>query len=301
MKMFVFGITALAMAGAFAASPVQTKISADKPWQSGGAAWSIDYPGKGWPGVSASFAVKGGTFYKVTFESRADEPKQRFVLKVPNNSFPFEATKDFTPCTLFFYANDDAPEAKVRIYFNPAPGPTKAQLRNLKVEALSEAELSENLFPNGDFEADADPRGAFGRGWQNPEFYGEVVPSPNFLYGAKSLALLPPQQGEKATLYSIWLPAIPARTIELKFWAKADSPQGLNSWLDFQQDGQEKHLYDLRQNKLTAEWQEFTQTFTVPTEAEHSTLRTHTMRLLFQHLNAPGNIYIDNIEYRILK
>lgn len=301
MKRFVYGMLTLAMTGAFAASPVTAKISPDKEWKSDAAApgsWSIDYPGKGWPGINATFPAKAGAFYRVTFEARADEPKQRFVLKVPDHHFEFEATKDFTPCAFYFYANADA-EQTARVYFNPNPGPAKAQIRNFKVESLSEGDLAENLFPNGDFEADIDPRGAFGRGWQNPEFYAEIVPSPNFLYGTKSLALLPPQ-GEKATLYSIYLPAIPKRKIELKFWAKADSPQVLNSWLDFQQHGQTKHLYDRRQNKLTTEWQEFTQTYEVPSIEEHPTLRTHTVRLLFLRLNAPGNIYIDNIEYRIL-
>lgn len=303
MKQFVYGIAILGMTGAFAATPVETQVSMNGDWKADAAVpgtYSINYSGREWPGVSASFPVKGGTFYKVTFEGRADEPKQKFILTVPDNVFEFEAANDFTPCTLYFYANEDAPAKRARVYLNPEPGATKAQIRNFKVETISGEDLAENLFPNGDFEAGVNPRGVFVRGWQNPEFCGEVVSSPNFLCGAKSLALRP-SQGKNIALYSIRLPAIPKRKIELKFWAKADSPQALSTSLDFWQQGQKKHLYDSRKNKLTAEWKEYTHSFEVPAEEEYPTLRTRTMRIVFQRDNVPGNIYLDNIEYRILK
>ena len=207
----------------------------------------------------------------------------------------WRAGADYAPFNLYFCTN--ALE-NPKIFFNINPGPAgDIAVRNLKLDEV--ANLGDNLLPNGDFEN--------GNGFRpylaKFEKCMSIVPSPSFFSGTKSLKLTK-SANEGAEVRSIaWLPAVPGKTIVVKFWAKSENgtiPGYM--YLDFGRGGHKKHLYKPYNFNIEPEWKEIVLEYAVPTDTDTWTALKDGLCRLHIGLSKTaeaGAAFIDGVEYSI--
>ena len=123
--------------------------------------------------------------------------------------------------------------------------------------------------------------------------------------GEKSLLLESPE-GKYTSVISGYMPAIPGKEIEVKFYAKSDEPAKVSVTLNWWMKGT-KHLYRTFQFKTEKDWKEYTLKYKVPEDSETypallRNLMTH-FRIGAQALAKGGSakVYLDDISYTILK
>lgn len=164
--------------------------------------------------------------------------------------------------------------------------------------ALLPLPAGENILKNGTFET---PDNEFRAYDKKQASQVEIVRSPGFFCGEKSLKLTK-SAGESMGIISGDLPALPGKTIEVRFWAKADRPAPVCSILDFWRPNQNRHLYKKFLFKLETEWKEFSFTYMVPFDTTaYTALKDGKVKLRFDMVKSPEavTVYLDSIEYRI--
>lgn len=269
-----------AAVAAFAAQPVETKITHEGVWKNAEGVYTQNYPGHDYDSLVFRFPVESDGFYKLSGEFCGTDP----VLVCGLVQVPEKEYLPFTHYQFFRKGNGE-----FRIYQNPGPKNT-LKFRNLKVERLEEADLKKNLVPDGEFESGAwKPFWREGR-WGDQESVNVAAPS-DFLQGKNSLKMGEPAKGKVNALVSRHMPARSNQTVVMTLWAKADTPQPLRLNLDFERQSG-KHLYQLKTVALTPEWKEYTFEFKTP-ELENKRIQLHLQRESF-----PGDVWIDHVEFR---
>ena len=269
-----------AAVAAFAAQPVETKITHEGVWKNAEGVYTQNYPGHDYDSLLFRFPVESDGFYKLRGEFCGTDPVLVCgLVQVPE--------KEFLPFTHYQFFRKG--NGEFRIYQNPGPKNT-LKFRNLKVERLEEADLKKNLIPDGEFES-----GAWKPFWQKGRWGDQeavnVSAASDFLQGKNSLKMGEPAKGKVNALVSRHMPARSNQTVVMTLWAKADTPQPLRLNLDFEQQFG-KHLYQLKTVALTPEWKEYTFEFKTP-ELENKRIQLHLQRESF-----PGDVWIDHVEFR---
>ena len=136
---------------------------------------------------------------------------------------------------------------------------------------------------------------------------GEIVPSPDFFAGEKSLELAFGNPSVENKLATHYLPMIPGKKMQLKFWAKSTGKHKLtvimNTIPRIGSVHKGKHLFLTKPFTLDEEWKEYTLTF-VPGENYDAVpdLKCHLLKLqFFTPEKESGKIWLDNVDYRILE
>ena len=270
----------------------------------------IDYDGrKAWPHLKlkTAEALKPNTLYRITFEAKSSAQKDAFCGFLPviqgkkqYNYNIFIPTADFKKYTCYFFSGE-TPKGTPSIYFGPTSA-FKLEVKNIKLDEMTDDLLyGKNLLAWGDFEEDNTFRP------NSPKMSDriKVVDSANFMSGEKSLLLESPE-GKYTSVISGYMPAIPGKEIEVKFYAKSDEPAKVSVTLNWWMKGT-KHLYRTFQFKTEKDWKEYTLKYKVPEDSETypallRNLMTH-FRIGAQALAKGGSakVYLDDISYTILK
>ena len=271
---------------------------------------AIDYDGrKAWPRLrlKTAEALKPNTLYRITFEAKSTAPEMFFagfnsVIKDKKQYLftRFFPTADFQKYTCYFNSGETSKEMP-SIYFNPAPA-FKMEVKNIKLDEMTDDLLyGKNLLVCGDFEEGS----SFQQTGKKVTELVKLVDSANFMSGEKSLMLDCPE-GKAVAVTSGFIPTIPGKEIEVKFFAKSEEAAKIRVTLDWWMKDT-KHLYRTFQFKTEKEWKEFPLKFQVPEDVEkHPALLRKlmtSMRITGQSLSKEGSakIYLDDISYTIIK
>lgn len=304
MKHLIFTASFAVLA---ALSATDITVKPNPPWKaSAPGEFSIDFDGgKGWRSLELKpVSIKPDTYYKLSFDAcdSSGAAKTQLVVrnsragKTFNHYISWQAEAEFRPFILYFKSSDaDA----VRLLFNINPGPAaKITVKNPALKEVPAGELKNNLLAYGDFETGNDfvPYSA------QYEKSLSVAPSPAFFCGEKSLRMTGEKNGS-AEITTLELPAIPGKTVEVKFWARStEKSVPAHMILDFGRWGGSRHLYKTFQLKIGPEWKEYSYRFMLPGEAKtNDGSGQETGRLRFGLPKSPeaATVYLDNIEYRI--
>ena len=208
--------------------------------------------------------------------------------------------------TTYLYAQNDAPIIG-RLYLDQTEGATRVEVKDFKVAKLTEEELAGNLFPDGEFENGTGADFLKTNSNNSKPVVGEIVPSPDFFAGEKSLELAFGNPGVENKLATHYLPMIPGKKMQLKFWAKSTGKHKLtvimNTIPRIGAVHKGKHLFLTKPFTLDEEWKEYTLTF-VPGENYDAVpdLKCHLLKLqFFTPEKESGKIWLDNVDYRILE
>ena len=231
----------------------------------------IDYDGrKAWPHLrlKTAEALKPNTLYRVKFEAKSTVPNQVscsfhavFQGKKQQIVTRFMPTADFKKYTCYFNSGED-PKGTPSIYFDPTSA-FQLEVKNIKLDEMTDDLLyGQNLLAWGDFEED----NTFLPGNKKLKDAVKIVDSANFMSGEKSLLLDCPE-GKTAAVTSGFIPAVPGKEIEVKFYAKSEEPAKIQVTLNWWMSGS-KHLYRTFQFKTEKEWKEYTLKYKVPEDSE---------------------------------
>ena len=305
MKKLFFLLSALSLT----LSAVDLKITPRSPWKaSGEKEYSIDFDGgKSWPTLLIKpGALRPNTYYKLTFEAKDSSDglvntqigfKTSRDGKNTTRYFIWKGKTQYTPLTLYFKTPEKSADSELFSNINPGPA-GKISVRNFALNELSAEDLKTNLLSAGDFEDGCNFNG-FSSAYAKDL---SIAPSPSFFCGEKSLKLTK-KANDITDITSTDLPAIPGKTIEVKFWAKsAKNDVPARMILDFGFPGYKPHLYRQFLFKIEPEWKEFSFSCTVPADLKaYPALIEGMTKLRFgllQSANA-AEVYFDNIEYTL--
>ena len=266
----------------------------------------IDYDGRrAWPHLKLKTAepLKPNTLYRITFEAKSSAPKDVFcgflsVIQGKKHRLytRFYPTANFKKYTCYFNSGKPSQESP-SIYFNPTSA-FQLEVRNIRLDEMTDDLLyGKNLIAWGDFEEG----NAFRAYDKKMNGLVKIVDSANFISGEKSLMLDCPA-GKSVMITSGYLPAIPGKEIEVKFYAKSDSPAKIQVSLDWWMGGT-KHFYRLFQFKTEKEWKEYSLKYKVPEDiGKYPALSRNLMTALYVsgQSSAKGNsakIYLDDISF----
>ena len=288
-------------------------LAPNDPWEkTADDAVSIDYKGnKIWKtvGVKPSESLKAKTLYRITFEAKStasptpvlcvfksviDGKKQELVTS-------FYPTTEFRKYTVYFYSGETPGKDNPYIYFNPSD-PFQMEIKNIKLDEMTDDLLyGENLLLQGDFEEGCIPLVLLGKGMRSCV---QIVNNANFLSGEKTL-LLDCIPGKTTGITSGFIPAIPGKEIEVRFYAKSENAVKLTVQLDFWMRDS-KHFYRAFNFKPEKDWKEFSLKLNIPDDTEkYKALSRHLMKICLRGrpLSADSNarIYIDCISCTIRK
>ena len=292
----VCGLAISTTASAF--QPVNFNVAEDAPWQKNAGGYTISYSGENYPTLEIAADVKQNTYYLLEFQSRM-EGKQSLNISFLQSGTTCEPSTEFAHITRYWFSGNNS-KIKCRIYLNPGPKAI-VEVKDISLQELAESDLKKNLLPECEFESNAFKTFWERGGWGDPVYGGSSEASPAFLKGEKSLCFIKPEVKKESALVSASMPVIPGSNIILTFWAKADQRQSLRLNFDFQSitgiGGD--HLYQLKEIALGTEWQEYSFEYTVPADkTKYPALAEQMLRIHLQRTNAPGNIWIDSMEFK---
>ncbi len=302
MNMTIPALIALTVFSAAAATPDMTPANG---WQEKSAgAWTIDYKGEGYPGLNGKMTVRPESFYRLSWQScfsaGAEQQMLRLLWNGTRQRHSAIRVTDRMEKRVQYYYSEAETELKFRFYLNPG-APATLEVGNIKLDALTD--LTGNLLPGGDFEKEGDLTAFWTPGWGPKEMYASVVPVSDFLSGQKSLKLPPAPGGGRYAVISDYMPAVPGKNVELRFWAKSDREQILTANIDCQPPGKQegKLLYQSKQFKLENDWREYSVQYRLPDDlALYPSLQWRLARIHLGHEGGEGNIWIDNVEFHQL-
>lgn len=310
MKILSF-LTGTLASGALFLNGAELDLKENPPWQKiGTGEFSVKYSGKGWPGLVAEIpSPTTNSFYKLSWEGKAEAgvPRTFVSIDYPQEKkdtlyIPWHPAAEYERYLQYVPAQMDAVAKRICFSMNPGPG-GNVFIRNAALTPVLPAELEQNLLPDGDFESGNTRPANFFRVNAAPFEGINIVPSPAFLSGCRSLELHP-KAGEKFTMESIYLPIVPGRKVNMIFWAKAEHPAVLRGIINFSARIHKggKHLYASANFKLNEQWQQYSFRFDVPTDtAAYPALLDRMAKLQYNLSPAEqeNRIFLDNIEFRI--
>lgn len=288
-------------------------LSPRAPWKkTADDAASIDYKGnKIWKavGIKPAETLKAKTLYRITFEAKSTASptpihcvfKSVIHGKKQDLGSSFYPTAEFRKYTVYFFSGEKPEKENPYIYFNPSD-PFQMEIRNIKLDEMTDDLLyGENLLPQGDFEEGSIVFVPVKKG-MSP--CAKIVDNANFLSGEKSL-LWDCIPGKTTELISGFVPAIPGKEVEVRFYAKSENAVKLTVQLDFWMRDS-KHFYRAFNFKPEKDWKEFSLKLNIPDDTEkYKALSRHLMKICLRGrpLSADSNarIYIDCISCTIRK
>lgn len=258
--------------------------------------------------VVFSFKATPDTFYRFTFQVSTNSPCRIVILTTQEKcaSYVFIPVKKNSHfATVYFYSQNGKPIIG-RLFLDQQNGPVQLAVKNFQLQSLSEADLKKNLFPNGNFENEAGADFLKTNSNNSKPVIGEIVPSPNFFEGEKSFEMAFGHTVQENKLASHYLPMIPGKRMELKFWAKSTGEEKLTVIMNtIPRNGimhKGKHLYINKPLTIDGEWHEYTLLFQPGADFDNvPDLKQHLLKLqFFAPEKSKGKIWLDNLDYRIL-
>ena len=257
--------------------------------------------------VVFSFRAKPDTFYRFTFQLNTNSPCRIVILTTQSKRvsyvfIPIRRNSHFA--TLYFYSQNADPIIG-RLFLDQLSGSAQLEIKNFQLQRLSESDLKENLFPNGDFENETGADFLKPNSNNSRPVIGKIVSSPDFFEGKKSFEMAFGNSDQENKLASHYLPMIPGKRMELKFWAKSTGEQKLAVIMNtIPRSGtwhKGKHLYLNKPFTLDGEWRAYTLSFQPGTDFDNiPDLKRHLLKLqFFAPEKGKGEIWLDNVEYRI--
>lgn len=289
---------------------VELKITPRHPfWKDNGdGSFTLTYDGsRCWPKLELQPAsLTPDATYRLTFEARQTAPGPQPQVGCEETMdgkttivdyVRWQAGPDFSPFACYFRI---LPGRDTSFFFNTNPGaPASIVVRNIRLEQIDPMTAG-NLFLHGDFECGS----MFTYGYRSAPDSIDIVPSPDFLCGRKSLRLSKRGSAHVDAVTMGSLPALPGKTVVISFWARTvdgkTTPLRVN--LDFYQDSKTKHLYRMRDYQVDGDWKNFSFEFPVPTDVKTYTVLERAkarLHLGLPETNAPGEVFIDGLDYRL--
>lgn len=287
-------------------------LEPNAPWKkTADDAASIDYKGnKIWKSlvIKPAEALKPNTLYRITFEAKSTAAptlvfcgvKAMIHGKKQEIYSKFYPTTDFQKYTVYFNSGETPEKGKPSIYFNPSD-PFQLKVKNIKLDEMTDELLyGKNLLPEGDFEEGNE----FNPYRKEMASFVKIVDDANFLSGEKSL-LLDCEPGKVAQVKTGFVPAIPGKEVEVRFYAKSEDAARIRVQLDFWMQGS-KHYYRAFKFKPEKEWKEYSLKLKISDDEEkYLALSRKLMCIDFQGSaiakDGSAKIYIDNITCTIKK
>lgn len=244
-------------------------------------------------------SLKEETYYKLSFDAELENLPLTIRFQEKNGSVTrFQGCPENTTGKqhfTFYFRTGKGTEGNSSFALYPNPGKAgRGRIGNIRLDALEE--FSENLLPEGDFELGSALQARHKRFGEQVE----IVDSPAFFSGEKSL-ILRKNPDDFAALISGDLPAIPGKTVKIRFWGRSrkGTVPGL-LYLDFFQQGYSKHFYRTFSFQAEEEWKEFSWSCSIPSDlAAYPALAEGMVRLQFHLLKSPqaAVVCFDNLEY----
>lgn len=296
MKYFVFFIALMAACALFSDDKLQIRTSGG--WINKDHMFSLDYGSAKKGAVYLSRNVTPHTIYKIAWRvarSHPDVPAP--VLFVENTR---KHAVQFDGGNRVHYWNSGS-ETTLKLRFDISGGkPGKICLSDISIQKIEPDELKQNMIQNGDWE-----QGSVADFWQSRDTgiipgRVELVNSPDFFSGSRSLCLKPAAQESGYSIRSAYMPIIPGETFVLTFWGKSNIDTTLTGSLDCSSptnipDG--KHPHKIANFKLTPDWNEYRLEYTVPSDLSvYPALQDGVARIWFS-CSGKGTIYLDNLEF----
>lgn len=292
----------------FALHATELTVTPRAPWKhSGNGEYSIHFDGgKSWPMLSLTpRSLRPKTFYKLSFEAKDSsgglantQAGIKFSRdgKTQTRYLSWKGQAQYTPVALYFKTGKSD---HVNLFFNINPGTaSEISIRNPALDELTAEQLQNNLLSCGDFEQGSDFHAFSSRYAKDLS----IVPSPSFFCGERSLKLTR-KANHLTEITTSDLPAIPEKTIEVKFWARsAGNDVSARIILDFGYPGYKPHLYRQYLFKVESEWKEFSFQYTIPADLKaYPALIEGMTKLRFGLPESPetAEVYFDHIEYRL--
>lgn len=266
-------------------------------------ACTINYDGsKSWPSIKiVPKTTKPNALYRLSLHAESTEPANwQTCTQIMKNGEPAKTyntllgNKKRSDVTRYIRTTE-SPELNLTISLNPGVK-TTVNVTNIKLDEITT--LPENLLRFGNFEEGCD-LGAFNK---TSLTHFHIVPSPSFFCGEKSLKLTSHPTIEIA-VSSDDLPAIPGKTIDVKFFARSNGlTAGMNVYCDFFRNKHNRHLYKMFRLKIGPEWQEYTCSYTIPTDkVKYNALEDGLFRLKLSLPTSQStySAYIDEVQVSI--
>ena len=191
MNRFAFALLGTLVTATLAASDFKVE-NIQNPWRKkGAAAYEIQGNKPEKSALVFSIRPQAGAFYRFSFQVNTQSACRIAILATQKGTasylfFPVKPGIRFA--TTYLYAQNDAPIIG-RLYLDQTEGATRVEVKDFKVAKLTEEELAGNLFPDGEFENGAGADFLKTNSNNSKPVVGEIVPSPDFFAGEKSLEL----------------------------------------------------------------------------------------------------------------
>jgi len=287
------------------------------PWvtsnKDGQIVYSIDYSGKGCPGIEFSAKVEPESYYVVTWQLKASSasPEDRIFLGVRVGEDKYQAgtnqfvvNENWGRYTAYFYSGKEC-SAKMYLYCKENIGKCEFQAKEFSLNKLNLNNFKENLLPDGAFESSTVLPVFWRKTWSTRKMPASIKAVPDFMDGERSLAIEFPANPEAIiACESNWMPIIPGKEFELEFWAKADKPFKVNISLDCQyQPHRPSHLYKCFSESIGTQWKQYSIRMFVPSDMK--TFPDLQARVLFIRIFAKdypeaAQVYFDNMRFRLV-
>jgi hypothetical protein len=262
-------------------------VSPAAPWKASAdlGAYSIDYDGKGYPGLSFQVDAAPGEFYKVSWmlksQRMGDEPFS-VAMEGPlgKGGLKYLATNEWNCYSAYLFSG---PGGAFKIWIHVMPGsPGLVEAKGIEVSKLSSADLTGNLLPDGDFEHSAGSPAD----WRNADWVKgrplSIAPAADFISGEHSMAVefKPLDGGKELGVNSLQMPVVSGKEYEFRFWAKAQQDFVINvdtqAWSPY--GHKEKHFWKRDTFKITTEWKEYSLKVSIPDDvAQYPDLAARTV------------------------
>lgn len=307
MNRFTFALLGTLVSAAVSAADFKVE-KIQEPWKKTDAVFTIEGNKPERNAIVFSIRPQEGAFYRFSFQVKA-KPACRIAILTTQEGragYIFCPVKENTrSVTTYLYAQSNAPIIG-RLYLDQTNGRTGVEVKNFKLEKLTEKELADNLIPDGEFETGAGADFLKNNSNNSKPVIGETVPSPDFFSGEKSLELAFGVSSAENKLATHYLPMIPGRKMQLKFWAKSTGKNKLtvimNTIPRIGAVHKGRHLFLTKPFTLDEEWKEYTLSFQPGEDYETvPDLKYHLLKLqFFTPDSGSGKIWLDNLDYRIL-
>ena len=258
-----------------------------------------------WPNlrITPVKPLKPGTFYRLRITDKISGNAEMFLIFVDKKEektvkeISFWRGSDQHMERTFYFRTLDAAGPYLSISVDPGEK-ADIMIRNIRLEEVHDP--GKNLLCCGNFE-------------KGSEFFPmkvsksktdiakvKYVPSQDFISGRTSMSLNK-AEGKYAEVSTGNLPVIPGKTIEVRFWVKANVPGKIRAILDFARKKQNKHLYHSIFYKAEKDWKEFSFEYSVPSDADYTALKDGycRLRLVIPADSAAEEVLFDNVEYLI--
>lgn len=299
--LLLLSLAMLPQAG-FAAAPA-VEVKAAMPWvKTAPDSFKLAYDGKNYPGIAIAAPLLANTFYRVNFEAKCDVNEQYLTLNVKGeraDNFRSRLSSQWSKYQLYFYAGQ-TPGALTLL---PVPGQTsQIEIKNISVNALSEADFTDNLVFDGDFESGNPAPAMWVAAYKTETYPGEIIDNLDFVAGAKNLRINFTKQDKNLPgLESVFVPLRPGKTYLLSFWARSENDRAIIAVVvdAFALQHSGEHFYKQSKMVFSPVWQKFTLKLTVPADtAKYPDLLGQTGRIRFSATGGDATaIQVDDIVF----